>query len=168
MPVLYLHGLEAKPSEAKFKILETKFGQGQVFMPSLNYHRPFGEIWAELCNLTAATEADFLMGSSFGGFWAYWLGQTFELPQLLFNPAMALTEQLAEQNIPHQIAAACPSWVVVGAKDEVVPPSINHDFFQDKPQTRLITCAWLAHRIDLQTFSETLDWAIGSKKTTQA
>ena len=53
---------------------------------------------------------------------------------------------------------AIRSWVVLGVNDEVIPPNLNISFFKHRESIRLISCQWLGHQIDEQTFEEMVRW----------
>jgi pimeloyl-ACP methyl ester carboxylesterase len=80
------------------------------------------------------------------------------LPQLLFNPAMPFRSvHVPKPEVDER--AEIKTWVVLGQHDEVIPPNLNREFFSHRPHARVLTCAWLGHRIDLDTFREMLCWA---------
>jgi pimeloyl-ACP methyl ester carboxylesterase len=162
MAILYLHGLDSHPSAAKLKILENK--GYEVHAPTLDYYHRGDRLWEEACSLIVQQEIDFIVGSSMGGYFGYWLGQYFGLPQLLFNPAL-MFRSMDLLRMPSDLVqrSELPSWVVLGAKDEVIPPQTNLDFFANQPNARVLLCQWLGHRIDLQTFQEMVDWALPPK-----
>ena len=59
----------------------------------------------------------------------------------------------------------CPlRMVVLGEKDDVINPEENKVFFAKQEHNNLIqkvlTCSWLAHSIDFQTFDEMVFWSV--------
>jgi hypothetical protein len=157
MKILYIHGLESRPSEEKNAIFTARGHQiwspDMKFLDFVNTSEPY-EI---LKNIALKNEVDFLVGSSYGGFMAFWLGQELALPQLLFNPA--LFGKGFDVPTSADIRADVPSWVFLGAVDDVVPASTNIEFFADKQQARVVVAQWLGHRIDVQTMREAAGWA---------
>lgn len=158
MRILYVHGLEAKPSPQKVEIL-TKRGH-EVLAPHFEFTKyvDTNEPYQELRKIATENRIEFLVGSSFGGFMAYWLGHDLGLPQLLFNPALCYNSLLMPHPLIKLRDELC-SWVVLGGKDELLPAELNAEFFDNKPAARVIICRWLPHRIDLQTFEEMARWA---------
>ena len=157
MKILYIHGLESKPSEAKNEIF-TQRGH-QIWSPDMKFldFATTSEPYAILKNIATENEVDFLVGSSYGGFMAFWLGQELALPQLLFNPAVC--GRGFEVPTSAEIRADVPSWVFLGALDDVIPAELNLSFFADKPQARVVVAQYLGHRIDIQTMREAAGWA---------
>lgn len=158
MKILYIHGLESTPHPQKMDIL-AKRGH-EVTAPHVKFteYKDTNEPYQLLRDLAVKENVEFIVGSSFGGFMGYWLGHDLGLPQLLFNPALCYNSLL----MPHPLVPVrneLPSWVVLGAKDEVLPANLNVEFFDNKPSARVMTCQWLPHKIDLQTFEEMLRWA---------
>lgn len=158
MKIIYLHGLEAKPHPDKIAVLE-KNGH-EVLAPHFDFRSYNGieEPFAMIREMAEKQGSEFIVGSSFGGFLGYWIGQALGIPQLLFNPALSYNSLLMPTPLV-PVREELPSWVVLGAKDETVPPELNVDFFANKPASRVIVCQWLGHRTDLATFEQMTRWA---------
>lgn len=155
MNIIYIHGLDSQPNLEKIDLIERR--GHQTYALHLDYRTDRGCYW-KLKEKILTAKIDFIIGSSLGGYFGYWLGQELGIPQLLFNPAMPFRsvqvpspEVLAEQNTP--------SWVVLGKHDDTIPANLNNSFFEGREAARVITCAWLGHRIDLTTFEEMICWA---------
>ena len=159
MKILYLHGLEAVPHPQKMAVLE-KRGH-EVFAPHIQYkdYKNTDEIFVAVEKMAVEYAPEFIVGSSFGGFFGYWLGHSLGAEQLLFNPALCYNSMLMPTPSHIQVREELCSWVVLGAKDETISPELNANFFENKPFSRVITCQWLGHRIDLATFEESVRWA---------
>jgi hypothetical protein len=157
MKILYIHGLESKPSEPKTSAFSRR--GHEIYAPSMEFLQFSDTIepYNILKKMAIEHEVEFLAGSSYGGFMAYWLGQELGLPQLLFNPAVCREVFTVPTAAP--IRTDVSSWVLLGAQDETIPAELNLEFFADKPQARVIVAQWLAHRIDIQTFEEAIRWA---------
>lgn len=158
MKIFYLHGLEAKPSAEKMALIQAK--GHEVLAPHTPYkdYEEVAVLFEVLRGQASEFGAEYLIGSSFGGFIGYWLGQALGLPQLLFNPALSYNSLLMPTPLV-PVRDDLPSWVALGAQDQTVPAELNVDFFANKPQARVIVCQWLGHRIDVKTFEEMLRWA---------
>jgi len=163
MKAMYLHGLDSYPLPQKVEILE-KAGF-EVYAPLLDY-RHDKNLYQHLRREAMEQKIEFLIGSSLGGFTAFWLGEDLELPCLLFNPAMSYSDQLMEY-LPEIEIGNCPArFVVIGRYDDVIDPDENLKFFReqenDNCHQRVLVCDWLEHQIDFQSFEELVDWAASS------
>ena len=84
MNVLYLHGLESKPTGPKLKYLKDRFDN--YYAPEIDYENP--DAFEEIVDLCIAEEFDMIIGSSMGGYFACALGTGLNVPVILFNPAI--------------------------------------------------------------------------------
>ena len=123
--VLFCHGLESTPTGSKFKALEA--AGFDVLAPDcrgmdlkerilvvtelLRKHRPF------------------VVGSSYGGITAVLAAKRagVSLPgMVLCAPALELDE--APNDSPHELKALCPTTIVHGISDEVIPVEVSRRF----------------------------------------
>ena len=155
MNILYIHGLNSFPHPERLEILKAK--GHQTFALHLDYEKE-PQTFEILKNYATANDINFIIGSSEGGYKGYWLGQELGLPQLLFNPAVAVRD--IRSDVGYDIAEdkMLTSYVVIGQQDETVLPKGTLNFFKNKKNARVIVCQWLAHQIDLQTFKECVNW----------
>ncbi len=159
MNILYIHGLNSAPNLERLKLLEA---QGhQTYALHLDYENE-PNTFEILKEYAIEHKIDFIIGSSAGGYIGYWLGQLLNIPQLLFNPAVA--KRFIEYDVPYKINENfdLKSWVVLGMRDDIVPYEGSLNFFEGKANRRIIVCEWLAHRIDFQTFKECVAWYFAS------
>ncbi|MCF6242919.1 MAG: hypothetical protein L3J74_16445 [Bacteroidales bacterium] len=157
---LYLHGLESNPLPEKNAIME-QAGM-KLSAPKLNYYEN-KSVYSEMKELIKENEIEFIVGSSFGGMLAYWLGEDLGIPVLLFNPAVIKKYDFFEY--PQINDFSCPlRMIVIGEKDDVINPQENKSFFMKKERKglnqKILTCNWLGHSIDFQTFDEMIFWAV--------
>lgn len=157
---IYLHGLNSYPIPQKVEMLE-KAGF-EVYAPQLDY-RNEQQLYGRLRQEIEEQAIQFIVGSSLGGYVAFWLGEDLRLPCLLFNPAMSFSEKLREY-IPEIETGNCPArFVVIGRWDDVVDPQENLRFFRelqdDDCYQRVLVCEWLGHQIDFESFEELVAWA---------
>ena len=157
---VYIHGLDGHPKPEKMEIM--KQAGLDVSALHLNY-RENKNVYSDLKELIKTNKAEFLIGSSFGGMLAYYLAEELGIPCLIFNPA--ITYQSVQVEIPEIKGHTCPMRIVVlGEKDDTVNPIENAKFFKQKERSNLIqkviTCSWLGHQIDLQTFDEMVFFAL--------
>ena len=82
MNVLYLHGLESKPTGPKMQYLKDRFDS--YYAPEIDYRDP--DSFEEILDLCIAEEFDMIIGSSMGGYYAGAIGSTLDIPIIAFNP----------------------------------------------------------------------------------
>lgn len=153
MYILYIHGLDSKLSPEKKEILQ-KFGQ--VLSPDLNYYENPDAIDSILQEVEEE-EIDVVIGSSIGGFAAYYVSEALNKPALLFNPA--LKERSVKQHIPDPSAKSLQmKQFVLGAKDDVVDPEDTFEFIGENYNRftglHLHLRPELTHNIPLDVFEE--------------
>lgn len=159
MRILYIHGLDSAPNADRMGWLEQ---QGhQVYALHLDY-RMQPNAFDILAKELEQRQADYLVGSSLGGYLAYWLGERYGLPVLIYNPAMHLS--IEGLGLPEIQELRCPRrHIVLGAQDERVDPQWNWQWLQKQERPglaqRIIMCHWLGHQIDPETFASTARWA---------
>ncbi len=153
MKILYIHGLDSKLSEEKKTILE-KFGT--VLAPDLDYYDDSNAI-ESILGKYEKEEINMVIGSSMGGFAAYYVSTVLEKPALLFNPA--LRKRSVEQTIPSvDINSYTLKYFVIGAQDDVVNPADTLNFiseiYNEFTDFHLHIRPQLAHGIPLNVFEE--------------
>jgi len=163
MKTLYIHGLDSHPVPEKLEIL--KNSGLEVVALHIDY-RTEADAYGILKKYAVEEKVEFLVGSSLGGFVAYWLAEDLGLPCLLFNPAMSFRDSLGE-HMPEINSRLCPArFVVIGAFDETVDPKENINYFRDQDKSncyqRAVVCEWLEHQIDYVSFDEMVSWALKS------
>lgn len=163
MKTLYIHGLDSLPVPEKLEILRQS-GM-EVIALHLDY-RTQTDAYQILKDTIIREEVRFLVGSSLGGYLAYWLSEDLGLPCLLFNPAMSFHDTFKHQIPEIQNLLSPVKFVVIGKNDEVVDPRQNVEFFKAHTSKhchlRLIECEWLGHKIDFVSFKEMVVWALKS------
>lgn len=155
MNILYLHGLDSFPDPGKIEVLESR---GHTVTSLQLEYRTQIDAFDIIHKSAVDNEIDYIVASSVGGYYGYWLGHKLGIDQLLFNPAMPFRSvRVQNHNISEQDNVG--SYVVLGANDEMIPSNLNVNYFSNKSNARLLTCQWLGHRVDLQTFMEMTNWA---------
>lgn len=83
MKIAYLHGLDSNPQNPKNDWLRE---QVTVYDPHIDYRAVgiYQRVWQEISNF----QPDGIIGSSMGGFFAYHMARSLNVPALLFNPAL--------------------------------------------------------------------------------
>lgn len=159
MRILYIHGLDSMPNTERLSHLQALGHETEAL--HLDY-RNEPQTYAILSKLIFQKGIEYIVGSSFGGFLGFWLGEEFGLPSLLFNPAMHWTAPKSFLEVPTERKSP-QRRVVIGAKDEVVDPEVNWKFFESESNLaqdqRVIMCQWLGHQIDFDTFVDACGWA---------
>ncbi|MEA3443657.1 MAG: YqiA/YcfP family alpha/beta fold hydrolase [Bacteroidota bacterium] len=161
MKALYIHGLDSKPNKEKIKIMEE--AGLLTFALHLDY-RLQENSYEILLKEAIDNQIDFIVGSSLGGYYGFWLAEEMGLPCLLLNPAMTIDRSLPLA-ISHVKELKCPlRYVVIGANDDTIDPARNLVFFKKANRSgikqRVITCEWLPHVIDLESFAIFVDWSL--------
>ena len=115
LKIAYLHGLESKAGGPKVEWLKSL---GHVVLaPNMDYDsdKTFGE--TEL--LLEMFEPDVIIGSSYGGRFAYYLGKKVGAPVILLNPALAEgihPSWFGEDNKPSKV------FLALGNSDDTIDP----------------------------------------------
>lgn len=156
MKILYLHGLESKLSQEKRTILE-RFGE--VSAPDLDYYNNPDAI-ESIVEKYGKTGIDVVIGSSMGGFAAYYVSTVVGKPALLFNPA--LRKRSVEQSIPSvAINSYTLKHFVIGADDPVVHPGDTLNFiaetYNEFTDFHLHIRPKLFHSIPVDVFEEEVE-----------
>jgi len=148
MRVAFFHGLESKPRSEKNIFLEKTFDE--VYAPEIDYNCPncFSQINAELQEF----KPDLLIGSSMGGYFAYVFSTIYNVPTLLFNPAVI------DRSIDPQVTMGTHSpeqLIILGENDKVILPNKVISWFDGLPQKNF-SIYWepMGHRIPIKTFKK--------------
>ena len=112
--ILYLHGLESNQGGKKVDYLSSKY---TVHSPKLDYKDP--KCFDEIFELIEESDFDLIIGSSMGGYLAFMMGEVFELPTILFNPALHNRSFEPVNNYTPKLGSTTHN-VILGDKDDVV------------------------------------------------
>jgi len=155
MNILYLHGLESKLSNEKRAILES---YGTVFAPDLEY-KSNPNVIQNLFDEYKNQNINAIIGSSMGGFAAFYLANSLGICALLFNPALPYRNSIV-QNIPSDFPKKQSPLlrIVLGSQDETIKAKDNLAFLAQNC-TNLNDCTIeiineLAHQIPVDIFEE--------------
>jgi len=162
MKAIYIHGLHSEINPHKIAILEE--AGLEVIAPEIDYEAEQGKVYPRIKKLMVEEQVDVLIGSSMGGFMAYWLARDLNKAALLYNPALHFESmqpfipQLESKFYP-------PLFVCSGEKDETLAPELLRAYLDrehnNDSNLRIISASWLAHQIDLQTFRGMTAWFLG-------
>lgn len=154
MNILYIHGLDSSLNQSKRAVLAD---YGDVFAPDINYREDphkMQRLIAQFKNQNIAV----VIGSSMGGFMGYHLADAFQVPTLVFNPALAYS------SVPQEIVVKDQSsnlkQIVLGAQDETVNPTSTLKFLAENigvTNYDIRIRQDLAHQIPLEIFTEEVE-----------
>ena len=152
MTILYLHGLDSSLNDEKRIILEK---YGLVYSPQINYRKDKNSI-ATLIAEHQNNNINTVIGSSMGGFAAYYIADALQRPALLFNPALAYRSVAQEIPMIENLKSNLKH-IVLGAKDEIIDPKTTMKFLATSIGIDNYTIKIrqdLAHRIPEEIFEE--------------
>lgn len=166
MKTLYIHGLDSYPKVEKIDILK-KHKLDPVAL-HLNYRKKLG-FYETLKETALRKKVKFIVGSSLGGYLGFLLANDLGLPCLLYNPAMEYKEKVFYSIMPQLEEFKSPNcYVVLGAWDKTVNPEETKKTLKEHQHNglncKIVTCEWLGHKIDLNTFEEMINWSLISMK----
>lgn len=159
MKALYIHGLHSHPNPDKIKILEE--AGLEVIAPFIDYEKEQGGVYPRLKALAIAQQVEVLIGSSMGGFMAYWMAYDLNKPALLYNPALYFDSM--KPFIPKVETETIPYlYVCIGEKDKTVDPQLLRTYLSQRnpnqEKLKINSASWLEHGIDLSTFASMTAW----------
>ena len=115
--IIYFHGLDSSLNEEKRKALE---GYGSVIAPTYDYRNPV--VLENIEKTFKFSNNTVLAGSSFGGYLANLFSTKYDIPCLLFNPALAVQSiaGLTKLDNKRESKNNNLSYFVLGKQDTVV------------------------------------------------
>ena len=146
MNVLYLHGLESKPTGPKMRYLKDRFES--YYAPEIDYENP--EAFEEIMDLCIAEEFDMIIGSSMGGYFAHAIGTTLGTPVIMFNPALHSREFNPYGVVCGEkpIDGVC----VLGLNDGVIDPLVTVKMLEDEQKLAIMPMEGMGHRTPFTEF----------------
>ena len=146
MNVLYLHGLESKPTGPKMKYLKDRFEN--YYAPEIDYENP--EAFEEILDLCIAEEFDMIIGSSMGGYFAHAIGTTLGTPVIMFNPALH-----SRSFDPYGVVCGqkpIDGVCVLGMNDDVIDPLTTVKMLENAPKFAIMPIEGMGHPTPLAEF----------------
>jgi predicted esterase YcpF (UPF0227 family) len=116
--VVYFHGLESNAGGPKYKILKDTYGQ--VYSPQMDYAgnpNLFNQVYDNLKN----QKIRIIIGSSMGGYFAYYLGKKLGCDTILFNPALPYRTTF-NPTVDTSGKRTSFSNVIIGKRDNIILP----------------------------------------------
>ena len=150
--IIYFHGLDSFLTDEKKEVLRHF---GTVTAPALDYRS--GDVIKEISELFEDKETNnVLIGSSMGGYVAYQYSQIYQLPCLLFNPALPTRSIDLEIKLPSNRNKSGYMYAVLGKNDDVINYANNLEFINRNIHTpkNIITEESMGHRVPLHLFEK--------------
>ena len=151
MKVLYLHGLESKPTGPKMKYLKDRFES--FYAPEIDYEEP--ETYEEILDLCITEEFDMIIGSSMGGYFAHAIGTTLGTPVIMFNPALH-----SRSFNPYGVINGgkdIDGYCVLGMDDTVIDPHKTAEMLESAPRLAIMPVEGMGHRVPFTKFIDVIE-----------
>lgn len=146
--ILNLHGLYGTAKNANYGILKKLYSDSEIYSPQIEFeNRSPYKIIKELYTIK---DIRFIVGNSFGGFYAYILSSELNCPCLLTNPCIPpdkyikqlipeypdkyLNElrQLTEKTyIKEMHSTTCNTFVILGKDDDVLDSNFTKNYLKN-------------------------------------
>lgn len=152
--VLYIHGFDSSPMAEKTSII-AKMGF-TVIAPKIHY-KESRNTYQRLLQLAKEFKVEYIIGSSLGGYTAFWLSQELNIPTLLFNPALAF--QRIDPGLVHKNTSITNTqqMIFLGMEDDTVDPKTTKNWLEKNhilDQVKIIEHPTNGHQISLDVFKE--------------
>lgn len=125
--IAYLHGLESSGKGPKNEWLYAHY---HAYDPVIDYKKE--SIYANIRTAVRDFAPDFLVGSSMGGYFSFYLAQELNIPALLFNPALTYRSMEPDMTGKEENPSARPFIrCVFGEQDDLILPQNTRQFLQE-------------------------------------
>jgi hypothetical protein len=154
MNVLYLHGLESKPTGPKMEYLKDRFITS--YAPEIDYEDP--DAYEEILDLCIAEEFDMIIGSSMGGYFAHAIGTTLGTPVIMFNPALH-----SRSFNPYGVVCGekpIDGVCVLGMDDDVIDPTTTYNMLKNDEKLAIMPVEGMGHRTPFEKFVEIIELVV--------
>ena len=154
MNVLFLHGLESKPTGPKMQYLKDRFTN--YYAPEIDYEDP--DAYEEILDLCIAEEFDMIIGSSMGGYFAHAIGTTLGTPVIMFNPALH-----SRQFNPYGVVCGekpIDGVCVLGMDDDVIDPTTTYNMLKNDEKLAIMPVEGMGHRTPFEKFVEIIELVV--------
>jgi dienelactone hydrolase len=126
--ILYLHGLDSAPIAIKTSVF---VDMGYAVVAPMMHYREEKDLYVRLKNIAQHFNVKAIVGSSLGGYTAFWLGQEMGVPVVLLNPALSFYDR-DPGLIPKDIQRMdIPLFIYQGALDDTVDPVETRQWLAD-------------------------------------
>lgn len=149
--ILYLNGYQSKLIAPKQEILEK---HGVLIAPFVDHHQE-NDIYLKYEKLVKEKNINLIIGSSMGGALGFLLSSNFNLPALLFNPALPYYE--VDFNPKKQISAY--QKCILGKLDSVINPNNSLTYLNslELPTMKIEILPELKHQIPVSVFNAEIE-----------
>lgn len=154
MNILYLHGLESKPGGEKVSWLSSV---ASVYAPAMDYTDEDCLQKVMFHHMITSGQIDLIIGSSMGGYIADLIHKKFDIPAILFNPA--LHSRSIEPAVPFaeyfvdEGDTASEVMVILGRDDKVIDPNKTIELLEEsKGNYHYMFFEAMAHQTPLHIF----------------
>ena len=154
MNVLFLHGLESKPTGPKMQYLKDRFTN--YYAPEIDYEDP--DAYEEILDLCIAEEFDMIIGSSMGGYFAHAIGTTLGTPVIMFNPALH-----SRSFNPYGVVCGekpIDGVCVLGMDDDVIDPTTTYNMLKNDEKLAIMPVEGMGHRTPFEKFVEIIELVV--------
>jgi len=156
MQILYFHGLDSVLNPVKKEILEKYY---TVISPVLDY-RNNNQVVKIFYDKFKNEKIDVVMGTSMGGYVAYYLSFMLNLPCMVFNPALPYKNVL--QFLPELKTERNKFlYVVLGKQDNIIKAKDSLEFLQNTTSKheniRVTILNQLEHQIPIDVFESEIN-----------
>ena len=154
--ILYIHGLDSGPIAEKTSII-AEMGC-TVIAPKIHY-KESKNTYQRLLQLAKEFNVDYLVGSSLGGYTAFWLSQELNIPTLIFNPALAFQKIDPGLVIKNISITNFQQTIFLGMQDETVDPKSTKAWLEKNEildKVKIIEHPANGHQISLAVFKENI------------
>ena len=154
MNVLFLHGLESKPTGPKMQYLKDRFTN--YYAPEIDYEDP--DAYEEILDLCIAEEFDMIIGSSMGGYFAHAIGTTLGIPVIMFNPALH-----SRSFNPYGVVCGekpIDGVCVLGMDDDVIDPVTTYSMLKNDEKLAIFPIQGMGHRTSFEKFVEVIETVV--------
>ena len=149
--IICFHGLDSSLSIDKRDILSE---YGNVIAPTFNYRNQ--DVLNSINDMfdDIDPKSTVLIGSSFGGYLANLFSLYYDIPCLLFNPALPYRSIDLSISEPENLVIKSLSYIVLGKKDEVINADANLCFIETNflGPTRVFVEENMGHRVPFDQF----------------
>lgn len=160
MKTLFMHGMGARPKTWQLDCL--KNAGLEPYALHLDYTRK-PQKFDILKKYIQENQIEFLVGRSHGGFMGYWLSEELGLPCLLMNPQLSLSTH-KQTKPPIQKYISPLSCIALGTNDRLVNADRSLLYIEKykSPESvvKIKMLDEIGHWLDMDTFSEVLNWSL--------
>ena len=150
--IVYFHGLDSSLSDEKRKVMAPF---GSIYAPTYDY-RDANVLSAIADSFDELPEYTVFIGSSFGGYQANIYSSLFDLPCLMFNPALKFRQvgKALDKLFPKDRLSI--SYVVLGKQDDVIDYKDTQKFINKhfKGYKEVYFEEEMGHRVPIDIFEE--------------